>query len=37
LGEATERIEAWHQDYNGHRPHSALGNLTPDEFARKAV
>ena len=28
-------VEAWRQDYNRVRPHSALGNLTPEEFARK--
>ena len=24
--------EAWRRDYNGSRPHSSLGNLTPEEF-----
>ncbi|MEL6479197.1 MAG: integrase core domain-containing protein, partial [Pseudomonadota bacterium] len=23
------------EDYNRNRPHSSLGNLTPDEFAAK--
>jgi len=32
--DAQERIEAWRQDYNQNRPHSALGNLTPEAFAR---
>jgi putative transposase len=27
------RIEAWRQDYNQERPHSALGNLTPLQYA----
>ena len=27
-------IEAWQQDYNTVRPHSAIGNLPPSEFAR---
>ena len=25
--------EAWRRDYNEHRPHSSLGDLTPTEFA----
>jgi putative transposase len=37
LAEATDAIESWRQDYNGHRPHSSLGNLTPEEFARRAA
>ena len=32
-GEAKEPIEAWRTDYNEQRPHSALGNLAPREFA----
>jgi len=37
LADAVARIEAWRQDYNSHRPHSSLGNLTPEEFARRAA
>ena len=33
LAEAKMRIGAWKDDYNDHRPHSSLGNLTPSEFA----
>jgi putative transposase len=33
LAEARDRISAWKEDYNTHRPHSSLGNLTPNEFA----
>jgi len=33
LEDAKEKIEAWRLDYNNHRPHSALGNLAPREFA----
>jgi putative transposase len=33
LHEAKARIAAWRQDYNHSRPHSALGYLTPAEFA----
>ena len=29
------RIEAWRRDYNEHRPHSALGHLTPSEYANR--
>ncbi len=32
---AKETLEAWQEDYNIHRPLSALGNLTPMEFAEK--
>ena len=35
LPEARDRISAWKEDYNSHRPHSSLGNLTPNEFATK--
>ena len=32
LDNARTTIEAWRQEYNGHRPHSALGGLSPMEF-----
>ena len=32
LREARETIEGWRRDYNEVRPHSALGNRTPQEF-----
>jgi putative transposase len=35
LEDARAKIEAWRIDYNRHRPHSSLGNLTPSEFAMK--
>jgi putative transposase len=35
LEDARAKIEAWRIDYNGHRPHSSLGHLTPIEYARK--
>jgi putative transposase len=31
--EAVERIEAWRREYNESRPHRALGERTPNEFA----
>ena len=31
--DARERVEAWRVEYNEVRPHSALGNLAPREFA----
>lgn len=33
LAEAQVLIEDWRQDYNHHRPHSALGMMTPSQFA----
>lgn len=33
MGDARARIEEWRTDYNRNRPHSALGDLTPAEFA----
>lgn len=32
LQDAREIIEAWREEYNLHRPHSALGMKTPQEF-----
>jgi putative transposase len=32
LGQARETIETWRLDYNAVRPHSALGNVPPEEF-----
>jgi putative transposase len=32
LADARQIIEAWRQDYNTVRPHSALGYLTPEQF-----
>ena len=33
LDDAQDVIEAWREDYNQHRPHSALGDRSPVEFA----
>ena len=32
--DAQAVIEAWRLDYNTVRPHSALGDRTPDQFAQ---
>ena len=37
LGDARRIVEAWRQDYNQERPHSALGYRTPAEFAQRAA
>lgn len=34
LYEARDLIETWRLEYNNIRPHSALGNLTPAEYAQ---
>jgi putative transposase len=36
LDDAQQQLERWRNDYNRHRPHSSLGNLTPSEFANKS-
>ncbi len=36
LADARRIIEAWRQDYNTVRPHSALGYLTPEEFEQRS-
>lgn len=35
LNDASSQIAAWKEDYNQHRPHSALGNIPSAEFAMK--
>ena len=35
LAEAKANITAWKEDYNRNRPHSSLGNLTPNQFTTK--
>ena len=37
LDDAREKIEQWRLYYNGQRPHSALGNLAPKQFAMAEV
>ena len=36
LEDARMQLEHWRIDYNAHRPHSSLGNLTPSEFAMRS-
>ena len=35
LDQARTALRAWQDDYNATRPHSALGNITPREFAER--
>ncbi len=35
LDDAKSVLKGWKEDYNHHRPHSSLGNITPQEFAQK--
>jgi putative transposase len=35
--ELDAALAAWKQDYNASRPHSGLGNITPNEFAARAA
>ncbi len=37
LEDAEEKVQSWRTYYNGERPHSALGNLAPREFAALAT
>jgi len=34
LSDAREKLERWRRDYNQRRPHTALADRTPEEFAR---
>jgi putative transposase len=34
LADARRKIELWRVDYNEHRPHSSLGNRSPEEILR---
>ena len=34
LADARQKLKRWRQDYNQSRPHSALGDMTPEEFSR---
>ncbi|KPM30205.1 Integrase catalytic subunit [Croceitalea dokdonensis DOKDO 023] len=32
LEDAQEKFDIWREDYNGFRPHSSLGDMSPNEF-----
>ena len=36
IDDARRKIDAWWTDYKLHRPHSALGNVSPAEYLQKA-
>jgi putative transposase len=35
MAHAKQVIESWRNEYNTERPHSSLGDLTPEQFAAK--
>jgi putative transposase len=35
IAQASQLIEAWRRDYNESRPHMALSNLSPAEYASR--
>jgi putative transposase len=37
MAHARRAIEAWRIEYNTERPHSSLGNLTPEEYAKNGL
>jgi len=37
VADAQEILDTWRKDYNSERPHGALKNMTPDEFAKQAL
>ena len=37
LEDAEEKVDPWRRHYNGERPHSALGNLSPREVVALAT
>ena len=37
VDQARRIIESWRIEYNTERPHSSLGNLTPEEFAERCL
>ena len=37
MAQARKVIELWRIEYNTERPHSSIGNLTPEEYAEKIM
>lgn len=37
LADARDKIEQWRDDYNRHRPHSSLGDLSPADFSMSCI
>jgi len=37
IDDARCKIDAWRSNYNVHRPHSSLGQLTPREFLSRSI
>jgi putative transposase len=37
LAQVRAALNAWKDDYNNARPHSALGNLTPTEYSDRSA
>jgi len=37
LADAQEKLDEWRDHYNSERPHSSLGNMTPEEFAERSI
>lgn len=35
MAQARRAIEIWRVEYNTQRPHSSLGDLTPEEYAER--
>jgi len=35
MADAKQQLEAWRQEYNASRPHRALQDRTPEEFAKQ--
>ena len=35
LADARSKLETWRLDYNAHRPHGSIGDITPTEFVRR--